>query len=336
MSDVTRRKLLPWLLGIVGLLTIVLVGTHYLWSQPLLGQKLAAITPVTVATPSFQVLSTEAVFPKETTQSNDLSENGTNLSDTNNLLVLALGIDNNAQADAITFIRINLDKRKVIILSIPRDLYIPIVGFEQHGIVEGRINAIYGYGEYFQGNGKGIEAFAKNMANYFALQFDHYLVVRMSNVETLVDRIGGIDVYLDKPVDGRAQGMDYYPAGYHHLDGKRTVEFLRIRFPDDDHQRILRRNMIIKSIMKKLMSSKNIPNLITFAIDALREKGVQTDFSAKEVYSLVLFAKTLSSENVSFVSLPSTLYHSTVTDSGAAVIMPRDGLVDFVREVMTK
>ncbi len=94
--------------------------------------------------------------------------------------------------------------------------------------------------------------------------------------------------------------------------------------------------MIIKSIMKKLMGSRNITGLVAIAVDALREKGIQTDFSVKDAYSLVLFAKSLSSENVSFVSLPSDLYHSTVTNDGASVIMPREGLVDFVREAMTR
>lgn len=333
-KKVSKMKVAFWIIGFVVLL-ILFFAFLFIWSQPLLGKKLPMVTETTVANSSV-TSSSETAVPTKAANSDTVNEPESNITDTSDLLVLALGIDNNAQADAITFIRINLDEHKVTILSIPRDLYVPIVGFEQHGIVEGRINAIYGYGEYYEGNGKGIEAFANNVANYFGLQFDHYLVVHMNNVERLIDRIGGIDIYLDKPVDGRTQGMEYYAAGYHHLDGKHTVDFLRIRFPDDDHQRILRRNMIIKSIMKKLMSTKNIPGLVAFAVDALREKGIQTDFSAKDAYSLVLFAKTLSSENVSFVSLPSDLYRSTVTNGGAAVIMPREGLVDFVREVMTR
>jgi LCP family protein required for cell wall assembly len=329
------------------LLALTLAGVYFAWTQPLLGRPLEITPPAFTARPPVgaepAAVSTSApaaqaaptALPAAAFSAAQVKPAAEDAGE-NTLLILALGIDNNAQADAIAFVRIDMDERKVTVLSIPRDLYIPIRGFEDHNITEGRINATFGYGEYFNGSGKGVEAIASNIAAYFGLTFDQYGVAHMGNITSLIDRIGGIDIYLDKPVDGRTQGVDFYAAGPHHLDGKHTVEFLRIRFPDSDHQRIVRRSLVISALMDRLLSSANILDLAAFGVELIREKGIQTDLSAEDVYTLIQFAKTLSPEDITYLSLPAELYDPTVTSSGAAVLMPREGLVEFVRERMAR
>ena len=65
--------------------------------------------------------------------------------------VLVLGVDKVSQADAIRLVRIDFIQKSVTMIAIPRDFYLPIVDMADHGIEIGRINATYGYGEYYNG-----------------------------------------------------------------------------------------------------------------------------------------------------------------------------------------
>ena len=78
------------------------------------------------------------------------------------ITLLILGIDYNAQADAIRLVRIDFSKPEFNLVAIPRDFYISVVGFDRYDIDKGRINATFGYGEYFLGTGKGAKALAEN------------------------------------------------------------------------------------------------------------------------------------------------------------------------------
>ena len=56
---------------------------------------------------------------------------------------------------------------------------------------------------------------------------DHYAVVNMSILATIVDAVGGVDI--DVPYD-----VEKFSAGYQHMTGEQAVAFARIRSVDND------------------------------------------------------------------------------------------------------
>ena len=103
-------------------------------------------------------------------------------------------------------VRIDFIDQQISVLSIPRDLWVQIPDLAEHDITEGRINASYGYGEYFNGEVGGVISFANTLYTNYNVTFDHYLVVHFDSFEKIIDQIGGVDITLDQPLDGTLQG----------------------------------------------------------------------------------------------------------------------------------
>lgn len=244
---------------------------------------------------------------------------------------LVLGIDEHEQSDAIRLVRIDFVKQEVWVVSIPRDFYGPVVGFEQHGIEQGRINATYGYGEWFDGIGQGVVALANNVNYNYGVTFDHYLVLHLYNIGKYIDMMGGIDIVLEKPA---VDASHYYAAGTHHFTGEQAVEFMRIRYYDTDFARISRQSMILKAAFDKARADMNLVELMGVGIQILKDKTIKTDFALKNVYPLVCLAMQIEPSNVHMVEIPRDMHHGATTVYGGAVQIYHDTVPPFIQSVM--
>lgn len=247
------------------------------------------------------------------------------------MYVLVLGIDENEQSDAIRLVRIDFVQQTVHVVGIPRDFYGPVVGFEQHGLSQGRINATYGYGEWYNGRGEGVVSIANNIQHNFGITFDNYLVLHLYNVDTYIDALGGIDLTLEKAASDPGH---YYGVGDHHFTGEQAVEFMRIRYYDTDFARINRQTMILKAAYKKAMAEMNVVQLMGLAFQVMKDRTVSTDFAAKDIYPLVCLAKGLDGENVHFIEIPRDMHHGFTTSAGGAVQIWHDTVPGFLQSVM--
>ena len=246
--------------------------------------------------------------------------------------ILALGVDPQEQADAIRLVRVDFVTQRVSVLSIPRDLWVPIPGFTEHGINEYRINAAYGYGEYFNGKGGGAVSFANTLYTNYGITFDHYVVVHFESFEKLIDKIGGVDITLDEPVDGTLQTLPYFGAGAHHLDGATALQFSRICYPDNDAHRVDRQTVIIQSVIAKLKDPANLKLIPGLAISFLADKSLITDLSLKNISTLVCLAKKIETGSIDFQSIPADLYTPTKASSGFFYDMPSLAVTQFVQD----
>ena len=247
------------------------------------------------------------------------------------LSVLVLGIDDQAQSDAIRLVNIDFVEPKILVLSIPRDFYLPIVDMAEHGITQGRINATYGYGEYFNGRGQGIISLSENLYYNFGVSFDHYFVLSFGNIAKYIDKIGGIQITLDKPV---SDGNLYFSSGDHDLDGETAVGFMRMRYYDDDFARVRRQTLILKAFYKKVIGELSSLEISQMAFSVLLDKNIQTDFAIKDMTPLVCLARAIDSSDVHFVEIPSNMYRPATTSAGGAVQIPNELVVPFIQSVM--
>ncbi len=142
-----------------------------------------------------------------------------------------------------TMILANIDpaKRKITLISLPRDLY-----------YNGRkINSIY----YFY----GMDELKRTLTFISGYEIDKYILIDMYAFIDVIDLIGGVDVHLDQPVidptyktyDGGQWGTLYYRAGDHHLSGKQALRLARTRHTSSDFARSERQHMILAAIKEK-------------------------------------------------------------------------------------
>ena len=244
---------------------------------------------------------------------------------------LVVVLDERIQADAIRLVRVDFINSTVSVLSIPRDFYVPIVDMGAYKITEGRINATYGYGETLLGKGKGIISLTDNLTYNFDISLDHYLVLHLNDIANYVDKVGGVDVYLDRPV---SDGWSNFSKGDHHFDGETAVIFMRMRLYDDDFARVHRQTMLLKAFFKKVVTDLNPIEQTQIVLRILMDRTIQTDLSIKDITPLICLAGSLDSSNVTFFEVEKSMYRSHTTPGGANVLIPNDTVVPYIQSIM--
>jgi LCP family protein required for cell wall assembly len=152
-------------------------------------------------------------------------------------------------------------------MSIPRDLYVPIA--ETDG--SQKINAAY--------NG-GPSRLIKTVQQSLGVPVNQYLEVDFVSFAKLVDALGGITISFEHPAFDRNSGLDVKQAGPVELDGPQALAYVRARHyvevidgkevPDatGDLGRVKRQQQFLKAVFAELGDVKNPVTLARAAGDA--------------------------------------------------------------------
>jgi LCP family protein required for cell wall assembly len=182
------------------------------------------------------------------------------------LTIALLGIDKSETAppyrtDAIMVLYLDRESQTVSLISFPRDLfvYIPAYGMQ-------RINIAFGQGGEIHYPGGGFALFQDTMQYNFGLRVDRYALLNFQGFKEMVDRLGGIDVYADKPLSDYRFGYGTWkiPSGVTHMDGSLALWYTRARQTTSDFDRARRQQEVILAIAQRLLDMRAIPNLPGF------------------------------------------------------------------------
>ncbi len=245
------------------------------------------------------------------------------------ITLLLLGIDEHAQADAIRLARIDFSKPEINLVAIPRDFFVSIVGFEGCGIQKGRINATFGYGEYFLGAGNGAESLAENLAYNFGVEIDHKFVLHLDEIASYIDAVEGVEVTLDAPA---SDAHNYFPAGVNQFDGERAVAFMRIRQYDSDFRRIDRQTVVLKALLEKVRTDLNPVKVLSLIVALVKDDSTQSDLTLRDMQSFYCLSQQIDKKDIHVYEIPSTIFHSYITPGGGWVLVPHEEVPDYIRE----
>ena len=220
--------------------------------------------------------------------------------DDTSLTILLMGIDAESYlyglADAIMLVRLDFQTQKVIVVSLPRDLWVDIPGASRYGVNQGKLNQAYFYGTegmgFYDGPGYGAGLLAHTLLSNFGISVDHYLTVSKFAFRNIVDALGGISVYLPEAVYTKYNYMPepklVLPAGVHHLSGAKAEEVVRARVNIGDFGRIQNQTQVIKGLAKQMLTPAGISQLP--ALTSQLRGYVLTDFSAADITQMVCLA----------------------------------------------
>ena len=220
-------------------------------------------------------------------------------------------------ADTIRIVRIDFIIPSVMVLDIPRDLWVDIPDISDHyGITQGKINQAYFFGNpgmgYYDGPDEGPGLLARTLDLNYGLQVDHYLAMDMSTFKRMIDSIGGIDIQLSSRIDMN-QGQDganpdiVLEAGYHHLDGDMALKLAVHRNPTT-FERARYQNIVLKSLQVKLLNPAIIPELPQLISQFVG--AVQTDLSPNDINQLICIGQALTQDNTQIVAFPDDMFVS--------------------------
>lgn len=162
------------------------------------------------------------------------------------------GVKETARSDVDMLLTVNPKKKKVLMTSIPRDYFVTI-----HG--KGAKDKLTHAGLL------GIDTLKATVHDFMKVKIDYYLKVNFTSVTTLVDELGGIDIYSDQDIKlWTYPGHQNKPLskGWHHMNGKTALAFARERhsYETGDRHRAENQQAVLKAIAGKLMSGRTLTN----------------------------------------------------------------------------
>lgn len=271
-----------------------------------------------------------------------------------NILLTGIGGGNHdgAQlADTVMLLSLDPVNKKVGMVSIPRDLTVPIEGYGYR-----KINSINAFAEK-ESPGSGGLAFAQAFSQIFAQPIDYYVRVDFSGFSKFVDDIGGVDVNVENQLDdyaypilGQEDNPNYYSrfehlhvdTGLQHMDGSLALKFARSRHgingEGSDFARARRQQLVIEAIKTQLKGTNLLlnPSLITKAITNYQEH-ISTNLQVWEIAKFWGLFKDTSKEQMVNKVLddgPDNLLNSARGLDGAYILVPKAGDFSEIQYLM--
>ena len=223
---------------------------------------------------------------------------------------LHLGADGADASDSLMLL--HMGTGKPVLISIPRDSYVPIPG---HG--SNKINAALSIG--------GPTLLVQTVESVTGLKIDHYMGIGFGGLAGVVSAVGGVRMCVKTAVPADPTGDSGFKglaAGCHNLNGTQAIAFVRDRhsFATSDLQRIQDQRAFLSALLSKATSPGVYLNPFTalpFASTAASSIAVDKGTS---LWDLIQVAQALRGPQSGTVPIANANYQ---TSAGDAVLWNR-------------
>jgi LCP family protein required for cell wall assembly len=193
-----------------------------------------------------------------------------------------------------------------VLISIPRDSYVPIPGFGDN-----KINAALGFG--------GPALLIKTVENVTGLNINHFVEIGFAGLVSVVNNVGGVQICLPSALKDLNSGADF-KAGCQNMDGAQALAFVRDRhsFADEDLQREQDQRAFLKALLDKATSPGVYLNPFTALPFASGTASAITLDKGTSLYSLIQVAMALRNPLTGTVPIANANYETS--NAGDAVL----------------
>lgn len=180
-----------------------------------------------------------------------------------------------SRSDVNIIMTVNRKTNKILLTTTPRDSYVPIADGGNNQKDKLTHAGIY-----------GIDSSIHTLENLYDIDIDYYARINFTSFITLVDLLGGIEVYNDQAFTSHIGHYDF-PVGKLKLNSEKALAFVRERYSLEagDNDRGKNQEKVIAAIVDKLSSMKAVSNYNSI-IKGLG-KSIQTNMSLNTMMSLV-------------------------------------------------
>ncbi len=259
-----------------------------------------------------------------------------------NILLMGIdGVDDNyyraARTDTIIMVGVNFAAKSANMVSIPRDLWVPLTDLGP--VTADRINTAYHYGELLGFPGGGPAALSTVLSDTFGLRVDRYVVINFDSFIQGIDAIGGVDIDIPKPLhdpayplrDGSGTIVIDFPAGHIHMDGATALIYARIRHDSSDFVRMRRQQQVLFAARDKLLSPATLPQLP--ALVRVLMGAARTNLTLQDMALLGCLAPQVNAQSIQSWVIDANMVQDTTMADGAAVLLPQ---MDAIMSLLTK
>jgi polyisoprenyl-teichoic acid--peptidoglycan teichoic acid transferase len=222
------------------------------------------------------------------------------------------------RSDTIMIVRIEADQDRASVLSIPRDLWVPIAS--------GGVNRINTAFE------KGPDNLVRTVSDALGIPIHHYVEVDFAGFRDIVGAIGGVSVFFPTPARDLVTGLDVRRSGCVELNGSSALAYVRSRNYETlvrgrwqgggagDLDRINRQQDFIRRVLGKVRAVRNpltVHKLVTTGTERLR---FDDRLSARDLENLAMRFRSLDPADLEMQTVPAVFDHVVINRRRASIL----------------
>jgi len=180
-------------------------------------------------------------------------------------------------SDTLMVLRLDPSTGGALLLSLPRDLYVPIAGTGK----KNRINTAYPISP---------STVVRTVESDFNIPIQHFIAVNFQGFKHLVDAIGGVQLCFPSPARDTNTGLNVPAAGCYHFNGVQALAFARSR-----HYAELRGGRWIEDGTADLGRIKRQQEFMRTALQQSISAGLDSPFTLNRLLDAVIGNLTIDS-----------------------------------------
>ncbi|WP_308203978.1 LCP family glycopolymer transferase [Goodfellowiella coeruleoviolacea] len=224
-----------------------------------------------------------------------------------------------ARSDTVMIAHVPADRKRVIVVSLPRDLLVErpdcekwnpdtgqYTGETVAGAKDVKSNTAYSNG--------GPRCVTKLVQQLTGLAINHFISIDFQGFKAMVDAVDGVDVCVPGPMEDKELGWIFREGGKHKITGDQALSYVRARKvvgqAMTEYERIERQQGFIRSLLNKTVSNQVLldPVKLNNFINAFANATYGENIGVDQLLTLAQSLQGLDPGKVTFVTVP----HRTV------------------------
>ncbi|MET8798607.1 LCP family protein [Nocardia sp. NPDC004568] len=220
-----------------------------------------------------------------------------------------------ARADTTMLVHIPQNRQRVVIVSFPRDLDVTrpeCNGWDNQkpGYTEevfdsamgDKLNAVYALG--------GPRCLLSTIQRLTGSTINHFIGIDFAGFEQMVDKVGGVEVCVSKPLEDGVLGTVIPEAGRHRVNGNTALNYVRARHvygeERSDYDRINRQQKFLAALLRGALSGRVLldPGKLNGFIQAFTKATFVDNVQPNDLLMLGRSLQDLESGAVTFLTVP--------------------------------
>jgi LCP family protein required for cell wall assembly len=231
------------------------------------------------------------------------------------------------RADTIIVMHIPASHDKAYLVSIPRDLYVPIPesAGADCGDRRAKINAAFAWG--------GLPLAVRTVECFTDVRMDHVVAIDFAGFKEVTDALGGVDMVVERNITSIHRPYRKFKKGKNHFNGAQALDYIRQRkqFPDGDFARMRHQQQFIRALMDKAASTGTLANpvkLNNFLKAVTKAATVDEELS---IVDMAIQFRNLRGNNLTFLTSPHN--GSQTIDGESVVVSDREKALSMYRAI---
>jgi LCP family protein required for cell wall assembly len=254
--------------------------------------------------------------------------------------VLVMGLDYRdweagevPRSDTMLLFTLDPVKKTAGMISIPRDLWVSIPGFEH-----GKINTAYYLGEVNNLPGGGAGLAAQTVEELLGVPIHYYAQIDFQAFVDFIDHIKGVRLTFDEPMEIDLRGDDdplTIEPGVVTLPGEYALAFVRSRSTEGgDFDRAQRQQMLIMAVRDRILEFDMMPNLVAKAPEIYSDlaAGINTNMNLNQAIKLGWSVLDIDRDNISQVIISNEYVTLGKSPDGLDILKPIPDKIRLLRD----